>query len=328
MIRSRICLAVPFGLLTIFLVLSQPASTAKLSAKPAVDFHSDPLPHNQIKMLELPAEPEKPEKPMAEAWDYAPAMKKVAVKFRGKEGGVLHVGDSMTIANPYGQWARQGKGKTPEDEAILKWMHTGANDKTDGWWLCPTEVVSERAYTSVGGMQSTHLLAGGNRDNVPLEKMLKEFNPQMVVLMVGIYDADAKRPVKEYKANMAKAVDLILDNGTICILSTLAPLHNRLDLTKAYNEALRELANERGLPLIDLEKEILTRRPDDWNGTLQRRDNIHLTAREAGGDPTAAPTAENLGKSGYHLRGWLSVQKIAEVKRRVLDDRKPPDKEK
>jgi hypothetical protein len=75
-------------------------------------------------------------------------------------------------------------------------------------------------------------------------------------------------------------------------------------------------------------KEILTRRPDDWNGTLQRKNNIHLTAREAGGDPAAAPTAENLGKSGYLLRGWLSVRKVAEVKRRVLDERKPSPSDK
>lgn len=261
-----------------------------------------------------------PAGPVAESWDYAPAMRKVAARFRGKEGVVLHVGDSMTIANPYGQWARSGKGKTPEDEAILRWMHTGANDRTDGWWLCRTEVVHERAYTAVGGMQSTHLLAGGNRGNATVAQMLADFKPRMVILNVGIYDADAQRPVKEYRANMAKAVDQILDHGAICVLSTFAPLHNRLELTKQYNEALRELAKERGVPLIDLETEILTRRPDDWNGTLQRKNNIHLTASEAGGNSGAAPTAENLSKSGYLLRGWLSVRKVAEVKRRVLDE--------
>lgn len=40
---------------------------------------------------------------------------------------------------------------------------------------------------------------------------------------------------------------------------------------------------------------------------------------DAGGNSGAEPTAENLRKSGYQLRGWLTVQKIAEVKRRVLD---------
>ncbi len=40
--------------------------------------------------------------------------------------------------------------------------------------------------------------------------------------------------------------------------------------------------------------------------------------------PTSAPTAENLRNSGYLLRGWLSVKKIAEVKRTVLDGFRRP----
>ncbi|HYT92234.1 MAG TPA: hypothetical protein VEL76_26200 [Gemmataceae bacterium] len=56
--------------------------------------------------------------------------------------------------------------------------------------------------------------------------------------------------------------------------------------------------------------------PDGF-GTLM--DRVHLTASQTGGNPAAAPTAENLRKSGYQLRGWLTVQKIAEIKRRVLD---------
>src|SRR5262245_33563368 len=87
-------------------------------------------------------------KPLAESWDYAAPMKKVAAGFRGHEGVVIHVGGSMTIANPYGTWARSGKGQTDADKAILKWMHTERKDKTDGWWLCRMEVVHYRAHTS------------------------------------------------------------------------------------------------------------------------------------------------------------------------------------
>jgi hypothetical protein len=38
--------------------------------------------------------------PLPKAWDYGAPMKKVGAKFRGNEGVVLHVGGSMTIANP------------------------------------------------------------------------------------------------------------------------------------------------------------------------------------------------------------------------------------
>jgi hypothetical protein len=256
-------------------------------------------------------------KPIAEDWDYVAPMKKVAAKFRGKEGVVLHVGGSMTIANPYGTWARSGKGQTAADKAILKWMHTDAKDKTDGWWLCRMEVVPYRAYTAESGLKSAMLFSGGKRGLPTLAKMLKDYQPRMVTIECGIYDVEDNVALDDYRKNMAKALDLILAEGAIPILNTIPPFKAQLERTKQFNDALRAMAKERGTPLLDLEREILTRRPDDWFGTLMNR--IHLTAAEKGGSPGAEPTAANLKKSGYQLRGWLTVQKIAEIKRRVLD---------
>ena len=256
------------------------------------------------------------EKPLPEEWDYVAPMKKVAARFKGVEGVVLHVGGSMTIASPYSDWARNGHGKTPEDIAVLHWMHSRANDKTDGWWLCKTELVHYRAYTSESGLESPMLFAGGPRGLPPLEKLLAEFKPRMVTLEVGIYDVENQRAIEEYEKNMGRALDLILEQGVIPILTTIPPFKANMDLTQKFNKTLRALAKQRGIPLLDMEREILLRRPNDWFGTLVNR--IHLTAREAGGSTSAEPTPENLSKSGYLLRGWLTVQKIAEVKQRVL----------
>jgi hypothetical protein len=279
------------------------------------------------------ADPSEPDKrfpavksPLPEKWDYVTPMKKVAARFKGTEGVVIHVGASDTIANPYTTWARQGKGKTAEDEAILKWMHTNANDKTDGWWLCRKEVVSHRAYTAESGLESAWLFDKGGEKAPgrwpgpplpPLAKMLDDYKPRMVILEVGIYEAEAERPLADYRKNMARAFDLILERGIIPIPTTAPPIQAHRKTSKAYNEALRELARQRGLPLIDLEQEILQRRPDDWYGTLMTR--MHLTATRASASPASAPTAENLRKSGFLLRGWVTVRKIAEVKRRVLE---------
>jgi GDSL-like Lipase/Acylhydrolase family len=255
--------------------------------------------------------------PLAEAWDYSGPMKKVAARFRGQEGVVLHVGGSMTIANPYGTWPRSGKGKTAADEAMLRWMHTDARDKTDGWWLCRTEIEHYRAYTAESGLQAAMLFKGGKRGLPPLEKLLSEYRPRLVTLEVGIYDVEENVAPDEYRKDMARALDLILDQGAIPVLNTIPPFKAQLERTKQFNEGLRALAKERGIPVIDLEREILGRRPDDWFGTLMNR--IHLTAGDGGGNPGAEPTAENLRRSGYLLRGWLTVQKVAEIKRRVLD---------
>lgn len=259
--------------------------------------------------------------PIPEKWDYVAPMKKVAARFKGNEGVVIHVGGSMTIANPYGTWPRSGKGKTPEDIAILKWMHTDAKDKTDGWWLCRTELEHYRAYTAESGLKSAMLLEGGKRGLPTLEKMLDEYKPRIVTIECGIYDVEDGVTLEVYRKNMGKALDQIIDRGAIPLLNTIPPFKAQLERSKKFSEALRELSKVRGCPLLDLEQEIFARRPDDWFGTLV--DRIHLTAAQTGGSPGAEPTPENLRKSGYQLRGWLTVQKIAEIKRRVIDEMKP-----
>lgn len=261
------------------------------------------------------------EKILPQEWDYAPAMKKVAAKFRGKPGVVLHVGDSITYSNPYSQWARGGAGKTDADKAILKWMHAGADNDTDGWYLCRFDhPAGGRSYTACSGIRAEEMLAGGKQQMPPLSKIIEPYKPQMVILMLGTNDASANRPVAAFRKDMTKAVDTILDQGAICILSTIPPHPGKMELAKAYNEALRQLAKDRGLPLIDYEKEILTRRPSDWNGTLLGKNDVHPTGGKPDGvNAASAPIAENLRNSGYLLRGWLSVQKVAEVKKKVLD---------
>src|SRR4051794_22670704 len=97
----------------------------------------------------------------------------------------------------------------------------------------------------------------------------------MVVLLLGTNDASAKRTVEAYRADMAKAVDLILERHAICILSTIPPHPGQFDLGKSYNQALRKLARDRALPLIDYEQEILNRRANDWNGPLLAKNDVH-----------------------------------------------------
>jgi hypothetical protein len=259
------------------------------------------------------------ESPLPQPWDYAPAMKAVARRGDGRPGVVLHVGDSITHANPYGQWARSGAGRTADDRAALAWMHAGADDDTDGWWLARVDHPDGgRSYTACGGIRADEMLAGGKGGMPSLGALIERYRPQVVVLMLGTNDASAGRDVAAYRADMEKAVDLMLGRGVVAILSTIPPHPGSPALARSYNEELRSLAKSRKLPLIDYEREILKRRPDDWDGTLLGKGDVHPTADRAGVTPTSAPTAENLRESGYLLRGWLSVRKIAEVRRAVF----------
>ena len=260
------------------------------------------------------------EKPLPQDWDYGPAMTKVAAGFAGKPGVVLHIGDSITYSNPYGQWARNGEGKTDADRAILKWMHAGQDDNSDGWHLARFDhPAGGRSHTACSGIRLNEMLAGGKQQMPSLAKLLDTFRPQIVVFMLGTNDASALRNPDAYEADFRKAVDLMLAKNVIPIVSTIPPHPNKNAHAAAINDVIRKIAKEKGLPLIDYEKEILTRRPDDWNGTLLGKNDVHPSASFEGATGSSAPTAENLKKSGYLLRGWLSVQKIAEVKAQVLD---------
>ena len=169
------------------------------------------------------------------------------------------------------------------------------------------------------------MLAGGKQQMPPLEKLLDTYRPQIAVYMLGTNDVSAGRSLDAYRADVEKSLDLMIDRGIIPILSTIPPHPGHLKESKAFNDALRTIARRRGLPLIDFEREILVRRPNDWNGTLIGKGDVHPTAEHGGATAASAPTAENLRNSGYLLRGWLSVEKIAEVKRTVVD-RLPAEK--
>src|SRR3954451_20278288 len=109
------------------------------------------------------------ESPLPQAWEYADTVKAVARRGAGRPGVVLHVGDSITYANPYGQWARAGQGRSPEDLAALAWMHSGAEDDTDGWWLARADHPDGgRSYTACGGIRADEMLVGGKNGMPPL----------------------------------------------------------------------------------------------------------------------------------------------------------------
>ena len=259
-------------------------------------------------------------RPIEQAWDYTAAMRGVAQKGQGKSGVVIHVGDSIAYSNPYGQWARTGKGKTEEDREALAWMHSGSDDETDGWFLARFDHPDGgRSHTAAGGLRVDELLAGGKSNLPSLESMLKAYRPQAVVLMIGTNDATRGQALDKFLDPFTRCIDLILKQGVVPIVSTIPPVHSRIELSRSYNEAIRDLARRRSLPLIDFEREILQRRPNDWNGTLLGLNDVHPTLERNGVSPASEPTQANLRESGYLLRGWLSVQKIKEVKHRVFD---------
>jgi lysophospholipase L1-like esterase len=256
-----------------------------------------------------------------EGWDYAPAMRAVAKRFTGAPGVVLHLGDSITVASPYTAWAREGReGKTPQDEAVLHWSHCGERDDRDGWYLASHDLPLGATFTAAGGVRADQYLAGGFKGLPSLDEMVRTYNPQVAIIMLGTNDACQERSAADYGADMERIVSRLLDNSTIVVLSTIPPIFFDAARAPAFNDAVWRIAEKHRLPVIDYYGEIVARRPGaTWNGTLLQHDDVHPTADRAGVTCTSPPTPANLRESGYLLRGWLSVRKLAEVKRRAID---------
>lgn len=280
-----------------------------------------------------------------EDWDWRETVREISKHYKGEQGVVCHFGDSITYSNPYSGWARYGKGKTAEDKDTTKWMRVNQGDRSggnlnpkdfqkilskwnhDGWWLAYTDRPGGGSYTAQSGIRTNQYLEG-SYNLPPVEDMLDNYKPQMVILMLGTNDASAGRKPEEVGRDYEEIVKRILWDdgrpqqayrGTIPVLSTIPPHVKKDDLARAYNAVFVAVARKYKLPLIDLYGEVVARRPDGtWNGTLLNNGDVHPTSRSGNFDNSSDPYADNgeaLKWSGYLLRSWLSVQKVTEVRK-------------
>jgi lysophospholipase L1-like esterase len=263
---------------------------------------------------EAPA-PDKDSLKVAEGYDYDAAMKKTAAKFKGTPGVFLHLGDSITYANPNTAWARGGSDQSAAVKDFLKWTHAGKKDDSDGWYLASVDVPGGRSHTAAGGVRADEFLKGGKGGLPALTDILKKYNPQLALYMLGTNDISAGRPTDKYIADVEKALDLLLDNGTVVILSTLPPYRGKGKQVDDFNAALRELAKKKQVPLLDLYAEMKARAGDDMEKAYLSDDGVHLGAASSNGPANE----ENLKKCGYLLRCYLAVHKGMEVKAKVFD---------
>jgi lysophospholipase L1-like esterase len=259
-----------------------------------------------------------------EDWDWASAMRVVAAQGREKnrEGVVLSLGDSLTYANQSTRWARNPKGGTDEDKAVLSWSHAGTGDDSDGWHLASLDAPGGgRSETAVSGIRTDEYIRGGKAGIRSLKETIEKYKPQVAFVLLGANDASKGRNPGDVARDMATILDALLANGTIPVLQLAAPRANdaKDDLTRQYNAEYLRLARERKIPVIDLYGEFVTRAPDGaWKTQLLNKDGIHFTTEGAGGPPTP----ENLAKCGYLLRCWLAVGKLRDIKTQAIGQAK------
>lgn len=241
---------------------------------------------------------------------WADAMAQVHSKFSGQKGTFAHFGDSITVTLAF--WTPllySRKNAPPEMEQAYDLVNGCLKKECWRDW-------KGGQFGNEGSM--TIRWAHENIDN-----WLKRLNPEVALIMFGTNDLDSV-PLEEYKQKTRQVVQKCLDNGTVVILSTIPPRHGLAEKAAVYAEAVRQIALDLPVPLIDFYSEILKRRPDDWDGamdkfsqyegydvpTLLARDGVHPSNPKKYQDDYSA---EGLKSCGYALRNYLTLMKYAEV---------------
>lgn len=253
--------------------------------------------------------------------EWVEPMRQVHQRFQGQRGTFAQFGDSITVTMAF--WAplpQAHRNVPPEMERAFQivqgYMLPGCWQK----WKGPE-------YGSQGGM--TVRWAYEN-----IAQWLKNLNPEVALIMFGTNDLHTLE-WEEYYIKLREVVQRCLNNGTVVILSTIPPRHGFEQKAEKFVQAIRKVAQQLRVPLIDFYAEILKRRPKDWDGALEAfksyegydvptliaRDGIHPSHPQKYQNDYSA---EALNHCGYSLRNYLTLLKYAEVIEKVLKaERKP-----
>lgn len=250
-----------------------------------------------------------------------------------RSGFILHIGDSITHARPYSQWAVNGLGRTAADRQLIDWSQPTAWGATDpdgtvknGWFLAGLDVTGRRSMTAASGLTLREFVSGhGNGDrpmpavtdpalarkviadpaydgDLQVDTVCAAFgDAQVAVVMLGTNEpADA-----DNIANLNAVLDRLEARNILPVLSTVPPQQDPLlgEAVVRLNAAIASLAESRALPLIDLYQEVILRRPGgSWYTTLISPDGVHPTAVAPGFDSASDPYLPG-GDPAVHTTG-------------------------
>ena len=249
--------------------------------------------------------------------EWIETMRNVHARFTGTKGTFAQFGDSITFTMAF--WSPlQGDPQNMSEEMASAHSRVKTYLKPECWnrWKGP-------AFGNNGSM--TVLWAYENVD-----EWLARLNPEVAVMMFGSNDV-GQMDVNEYEKKARQVVQRCLHNGTIVILTTAPPRSGYLEKSRQFAEAARRIARVEKMPLIDYFNEILTRRPDDWDGslpkfkglpgddyqvpTLMARDGLHPSnPKQFVNDFSDAA----LRRNGFTLRNYLTLKAYGDVVGRVL----------
>jgi lysophospholipase L1-like esterase len=242
--------------------------------------------------------------------DWRREMVRVHSRFHGRPGTFAHFGDSITETLAFWTPLKQARKNAPPG-MVQAFRRVEAHLRPECWrdWKGPEF-----------GNQGGRTISWAEEN---LGAWLERLNPEVVLVMFGTNDL-VSMEVDEYRDRLQSVVRRCLDRGTVVILSTIPPRHGFAEKAAAFAAVARNVARELSVPLVDYHGEVLMRRPDDWDGAMNRfreyegynvptllaRDGIHPSAPRSYQDDYSEKALKN---HGYGLRNFLVLMKYAEV---------------
>lgn len=237
-------------------------------------------------------------------------MAMVHERFSGEKGTFAHFGDSITVTLAF--W-------TP-----LLYSRKNAGEEMEQAYQLVKQYLKKECWRNWKGPQfgnEGRMTIRWAHENI--DGWLARLNPEVALIMFGTNDLTSVG-LKEYSRKTREVVQKCLDNGTVVILSTIPPRHGLAEKAALYADAIRKIARQMKVPLIDYHSEILKRRPADWDGALDKfaqykgydvptllaRDGVHPSNPKSYCDDYSE---QGLKCCGYSLRNYLVLMKYADV---------------
>jgi hypothetical protein len=181
--------------------------------------------------------------------------------FTGSPGTLALFGDSITESRAF--WAPLAEERKPAPPVIEDaFARVKARLRPECWSEWRGEAYGNLSMTTVDWA----------RRNV--ERWLETLKPEVALIMFGSNDLP-DRDQRGYRKSLTEVAEACIRRGTVPMLSTLPPRTGFVAEAAAFSGLVRAVAAQLDVPLIDYHAEILTRRPNDWDGS---------TAAAPGGD--------------------------------------------
>jgi hypothetical protein len=241
--------------------------------------------------------------------DLVDRLRAVHAMATGNDAVFAKVGDSHTASTAYMTCFGGASVMLDGRDLAATVAHFKAGDAAG------TTPYARTSAAAVVGWSAFQVLAGSPS---PLAQEVAAIAPAFATVMFGTNDIGYAR-IDRYAQNLADITDTLLAQGIIPILSTIPSRDDdaAADLeVPRYNAIARGVAQTRGVPLVDLHRELLPLAGHGLGG-----DNLHLESYSGGAcQLTAAGLAH-----GNNIRNLIVLQTLDRLRRTIVASEAAPD---